>query len=42
MMPYLEYILDSKFSTMKSLKQKNTRKYSLFYDLMVLNKEDAI
>ncbi|EPL02945.1 hypothetical protein CP02DC14_1569, partial [Chlamydia psittaci 02DC14] len=37
----LEYVLDSKFSSMK-LKEKNTRKYSLFYDLMVLNKEDAI
>lgn len=41
LMPFLEYVLDSKFSSMK-LKEKNTRKYSLFYDLMVLNKEDAI
>ena len=41
LMPYLEYILDSKFSTMKSLKQKNTNKYSLFHHLLELNKEDA-
>ena len=40
LMPFLEYVLDSKFSSLK-LKEKNTRKYSLFYDLMVLNKEDA-
>jgi len=41
MMPFLEYVLDPKFSSLE-LEEKNTRKYSLFYDLTVLNKEDAI
>ena len=41
LMPFLEYVLDPKFSSLE-LEEKNTRKYSIFYDLTVLNKEDAI